>query len=215
MINLNLFASASEQDAAYNGDAYIEPWVDYVRATGVVHYNKKYVVSADAVLKAKLVTYMDELGLLENPSDGITKEEAKSLKYIGNLFIDDQTITSFDECQYFTNLRITDYSTSSRGFFSGSSLKSIVLPEGLDYVYYRSFKDCTKLETITIPVSVKYINYYAFQGCTSLTDVYYGGTVSDWRTNMSNGQYYDGWSDMDTSNITVHCSDGDTTVFGA
>ena len=48
-----------------------------------------------------------------------------------------------------------------------------------------------------------------FEECTSLTDIYYGGTINQFK-GLTSGM--DAWFDVDT-NVTIHCSDGDITLY--
>lgn len=66
-------------------------------------------------------------------------------------------------------------------FIDCSSLTSIKLPSGVTTIEYRTFSDCSKLESIEMPSGISTIEQQAFYGCGSLTDVYYGGSESDWR----------------------------------
>jgi hypothetical protein len=91
-----------------------------------------------------------------------------------------------------TILNSASNSTSYPGYFSSTdgiangafedctSLKSIVLPEGLDSIGGGAFKGCTNLITITLPSSLvligkgeygEYGEYGVFEGCTSLKSI--------------------------------------------
>jgi hypothetical protein len=77
------------------------------------------------------------------------------------------------------------YFSSTDGIANGAfedctSLKSIVLPEGLDSIGGGAFKGCTNLITITLPSSLvrigqgeygEYGEYGVFEGCTSLKSI--------------------------------------------
>lgn len=52
-----------------------------------------------------------------------------------------------------------------------SSLKSIVIPDGVTEIGDNTFYECTALETINIPNGVREIGEYAFYYCTSLAKV--------------------------------------------
>ena len=62
-----------------------------------------------------------------------------------------------------------------------SSLTSVTMPTGLTSIGFYSFSYCDNLKSVTIPASVTTISANAFIGC-GLTDVYYGGTQSQWNT---------------------------------
>lgn len=52
-----------------------------------------------------------------------------------------------------------------------SSIKKIVIAEGITTIGEYVFQNCTALESITIANSVTIIGKYAFRGCNSLTSV--------------------------------------------
>ena len=55
------------------------------------------------------------------------------------------------------------------GFFEGcSSLKEVIIPEGIRWIDCEAFKDYTSLESITLPHSMVEIYEYAFEGCKNL-----------------------------------------------
>jgi hypothetical protein len=54
-------------------------------------------------------------------------------------------------------------------FCECSSLKNVILPDGLDVIYNFAFASCPALSSIIIPESVIWIVSYAFEGCDSLT----------------------------------------------
>lgn len=107
-----------------------------------------------------------------------------SLDYIGEY--------AFANCQYLNSLRINDikswgiYSFGYNknlnevvfdsplksigwGAFRGcSSLKSLVLPEGLDAIDNEAFAHCEKLEYVRFPSTLKDIGTNAFLSCTAL-----------------------------------------------
>ena len=54
--------------------------------------------------------------------------------------------------------------------------------------------------SVTIPNSVTSIGYWTFYNCDSLTDVYYGGTKTDWaKITIADGN-------DDLTNATLHCA---------
>ena len=55
--------------------------------------------------------------------------------------------------------------------FSGSSIESIVLPEGLTHIGKEAFKYCYNLTEISLPSTLKEIGNYAFYNCTALTNL--------------------------------------------
>ena len=77
-------------------------------------------------------------------------------------------------------------------FAECSSLTSITIPNSVTRIASDAFSGCTGLTSITIPDSVTEISYDAFYGCSSLTDVYYTGTGEQWNqiTISSSGNDY-------------------------
>ncbi len=54
---------------------------------------------------------------------------------------------------------------------SASTITSVTIGDGVTYIGYYAFCDCTNLTTVTIPSSMTGIGNYAFQGCTGLETV--------------------------------------------
>lgn len=62
-----------------------------------------------------------------------------------------------------TSLRVFDYM-----FFEDRSLEKVILPEGLENIGEKAFKNCLSLKTIIIPSTVANIYGNAFEGCPNL-----------------------------------------------
>ena len=75
-------------------------------------------------------------------------------------------------------------SVASDAFAGYSSLRGVVLPEGIGQINNRAFKDCSALEYIVLPESLYRISANAFEGCSSLDNIFYCGTKSKW-TNIA------------------------------
>lgn len=65
-------------------------------------------------------------------------------------------------------------------FSACHGLTGINIPKGVKTIDDRAFYGCTGLINITIPDSLTAVNKSAFYRCESLTDIYYGGTSSQW-----------------------------------
>ena len=65
-------------------------------------------------------------------------------------------------------------------FSSSVGLQYVIIPYGVKIINRGTFQKCSGLEYIQIPTSVTEIGYSAFYKCDFLTDVYYGGTYSQY-----------------------------------
>ena len=91
--------------------------------------------------------------------------EAAAVTSIGiSVFMGNESITSFDELQYFTGLTTID----NYAFSNCSNLTSITIPESVTRIGSDAFQ-CNGLTSITIPESVTSIGSGAFAACYSLT----------------------------------------------
>jgi hypothetical protein len=59
------------------------------------------------------------------------------------------------------------------------------------------------LTSITFPNSIAAIRDYAFWGCTALTEVFYEGTIAEWKR-VSKSEKWIG----ETIATTIQCKDG-------
>jgi len=57
------------------------------------------------------------------------------------------------------------------GAFSGSKLKSLVLPDSVTAIYEGTFANSKNLESITLPLQLTSIGMEAFRGCSALTKI--------------------------------------------
>ena len=65
-------------------------------------------------------------------------------------------------------------------FYGREDLDTLVIPEGITSIGFRSFEKCTGLATIDIPASLTQIGKNAFVKCSALATVNYGGTAEQW-----------------------------------
>lgn len=78
-------------------------------------------------------------------------------------------------------------------------LENITIPSGVKKIDTQTFWGCSALKNITIPKSVTEIGSGAFLSCASLTDVYYGGTETEW-----NAVTIDTTNNECLTNATIH-----------
>lgn len=118
--------------------------------------------------------------LAENFGDGIciTKAQIEAISYLDTAFLDSD-IDSFPEFALFTGITQLGINSASRkGTFSGSGIKSIVLPEtckkfidgATGYGGVGAFFNCKNLNTIDIS-NVEYIGNMSFYGSENLKNV--------------------------------------------
>lgn len=65
-------------------------------------------------------------------------------------------------------------------FVACRNLKSIELPDSLEYIGTNTFSWCSSLESVSASNSLKWIGEYAFFDCTELKNVYYRGSDEDY-----------------------------------
>ncbi len=63
------------------------------------------------------------------------------------------------------------YFNDDSPFYKSTTLKTLVLSEGLTSVGYHAFEGCTALDSISLPSTLLYIRDAAFKACYALTDL--------------------------------------------
>ena len=138
-----------------------------VNGTWTIAFTEKPAESiiefTDTVVKRICVTNWDEDG------DGeLSKEEAakvKTLKVNGtSVFNENNSITKFDEFQYFTGLTTVE----EKAFYYCYSLKSIIIPKNVVTIQYYAFANCYNL-SVVLPQGLTSIGEGAFRYCQNLS----------------------------------------------
>ena len=116
---------------------------------------------ADDAVKAICVDNWDSNG------DGeLSYAEAAAVTSLGEAFKNNESITSFNELQYFTGLT----SINDEAFSSCWSLAAVTLPPSVQTIGEFSFYGCN-FPSIVIPNSVTSIGSHAFRSCDALTSI--------------------------------------------
>lgn len=92
-------------------------------------------------------------------------------------------VTSFDELQYFVNLKTIGVDT----FYYCENLKTITIPDGVTMIDSEAFGGCSSLTGIAIPDSVSTIESLAFAGCENIKTI----TIPDGVTTIAYGAFLD------------------------
>lgn len=121
-------------------------------------------------------------------NDGVTRVGAKAFSNVWNLTsikignnVTEIGNSAFMNCQEVTTLQLGKNvkTIGDAAFLAFWKLTSLELPEGLTSIGMSAFSGGA-MRTVTMPASVTSIASHAFNNCTSLTDVYYGGTATQW-----------------------------------
>ncbi len=110
---------------------------------------------------------------------------------------------AFADCKNLVTISMADtvMSVSFGSFHNCPSLEEVTIPENVTTIGYAAFEGCMNLKKVTIPKTVKAIYTGAFNS-RNLKDVYYGGTVEEWKNIKV-------WEGNDVlNNATIHCTDG-------
>ncbi|MBE6742281.1 MAG: fibronectin type III domain-containing protein [Ruminococcaceae bacterium] len=113
-----------------------------------------------------------------------------------------------------TNWHTSIYSSSStyytkNPFYNQSSIKTVVIDNGVTSIGDWAFYDCRGLTNITIPNSVTIIGSDAFRGCTGVTDI----AIPKGVTNIGNCAFY-GCTDLSRITISDSVTNIDYRAFG-
>lgn len=85
---------------------------------------------------------------------------------------------AFLGCDGLASIRLDDSMTSiSAGCFSGTSLRTVVLPSALASIPENAFEDCRSLASVTLFSGVSFVEDSAFFGCGALRALYFYGSA--------------------------------------
>ncbi len=124
---------------------------------------------ADANVKALCVENWDT-----NEDGELSEAEAAAVTELGEVFKENEDITSFDELQYFTGLT----SIGENAFRNCINMTSVTIPSSVTSIGDRAFSECKKLSSMEIPDQVTTIGLYAFSGLTSNQSLHIGRSLS-------------------------------------
>ena len=132
---------------------------------------------ADAAVKSLCVANWDTNG------DGeLSYAEATAVMSLGNVFRGNQSITTFDELQYFTSL----VDINNEAFQSSTNLKSLIIPNSVKTINQYAFYGCHSLASLTIPKSVIKIDFaFGYNYDLASIAVEEGNTRYDSRNNCN------------------------------
>ncbi len=178
--------------SAYIGDAVQK--IKYNTFANCYSLKEVYIGKSVSAIESEAFVYCNGLISVNIP---------KSVKSIGN--------KAFYYCLDLASVTIHDSVTSiGESAFAGcSSVTGISLPENLSSVGAYAFNSCKKLRTVSIPVAVANIGTASFSHCDSLTDIYYGGTRSQWNK-ITMGKYCEVF---DSVNIHYHGEHSNIDVY--
>ena len=159
-------ATSSSSPGTYNiivsGGSATNYAFSYVNGTLTIEACINNIQFADNTVKSICVANWDTNGDHE-----LSKDEAAAVTDIGEVFRENEEITSFNELKYFTGLT----KISEAAFFGDYALKSVELPAGLTSIEHAAFGICSSLTSIFIPKNVTSINGTSFRDCTSLVEI--------------------------------------------
>lgn len=104
----------------------------------------------------------------------LSRREAEEVDNLGNNFMNNDSIHTFDELKYFTKLPIIVRSA----FCMCDSLRSLTLPDQITAIDNYAFSQCKALSYIQFPKNLKSIGEYAFNQCESLEKLVFPDSVN-------------------------------------
>lgn len=100
------------------------------------------------------------------------------------------------------NIKVTGI--GSHAFMMCDSIKSVNIPEGVEYIGEGAFEMCNDLESVSLPNSLENIGELAFYDCGKLKKV----TIPKNVTNIGEkafGYYYNDWEESKVPDFHINC----------
>lgn len=185
--------SKGEWDEEFPGE--ISPWREtsgYIRLTveeGITAIGRAAFYEA-SLISVRLPESLKKIGesafgysdiAAVTVPDGVTSigdcafSECEKLKKVS--FGKNSSLTSIGEYAFSYSYDLVDItlpesvSVIGEGVFCSTSIKTAVLPKGINKIPQNLFSYCYELESVVIPGGVKEIGNWAFDGCESLTEM--------------------------------------------
>lgn len=93
-----------------------------------------------------------------------------------------------------------------KSYLAWTNMTDFKIPAGIEMIDQNAFSN-SDLESITIPNTIKAIHKYAFAKCSDLSDIYYDGTMKQWKAIKKESKWLT--HQLTDKMLTVHCIDGD------
>lgn len=174
-----------EQDYNSNGFVFfengsviiIDNYISYILCPpdSVKTEKNKITISVDNVVVKSFEIGNNQIISISNNAVYLNKDDA-------NLTVDNEFIYNIDKSIVYGYSNIYD-----------QELKDVVVPTTVKTIKGSTFNTRQCVKTITIPETVTLIEPDAFTGCLNLTDIYFRGTETQWKTIFPY-----------TTNITIH-----------
>ncbi len=144
---------------------------------------------------------------IDNTTDEITSSDAGLAKVAKAIrALPGGVLINLDPKETSATSTITTYN-DGKYFKDCTALRSITLPDWMQYVITSLFEGCTQLTSVTLSSKTQWIKDNAFKGCTSLATINYEGTISQW-AEVTQGS---GWHTGVPATV-IHCIDGDSRI---